>query len=418
MRFRPLFSIFLVGLMACQAPLPPTPQSGIWQVSLQLREGVTLPFRLEIQAEQWLIYNGEERLVVTDIQRKDDSLFVTMPIFDSEFHLQIEDAQNLRGQWYHYSRGRDYRIPFQASYGEQARFSVQSPPEFALAERWRVVFSDGIPGEEYPAIGLFHTNGEQVWGTFLTETGDYRYLEGVLDGKQLKLSCFDGSHAFLFEAELGPEDTLKGTFWSGNHWIEPWWGVADPEAELRTPEALTYLKEGYTQLDFQFPNLSGQEISLSDERYQGKVVIVQIMGSWCPNCLDETKLYQQWYERYHEQGLEIIGLAFERSQGDRLRAQAMVQRLKDKLEIPYELLIAATEDDKTAAGEKLPMLNHILSYPTSIFIDRQGQVRNIHTGFNGPGTGVYFSRYVEEYEAFLEKLLSDSPETGSVAPGV
>ena len=247
--------------------------------------------------------------------------------------------------------------------------------------------------------------GQQVQGTFLTETGDYRFLEGVVDGSTLKLSCFDGEHAFLFIADLSGGDSLSGTFWSGNHWEEPWWAVTDPEAELRDPTELTYLRKGFENFSFSFPDLNGDPVSLNDERYQGKVVIVQIMGSWCPNCLDETKLYKKWYDRYQEQGLEIIGLAFERSQGDMALARQNVQRLKDKLGLEYKILIAAADHDKDAADKALPMLNHVLSYPTSIFIDREGQVRKIHTGFNGPGTGVYYSRFVEEYEAFLEKLL-------------
>jgi thiol-disulfide isomerase/thioredoxin len=402
--------LLLVGLvLACQPTSAPELPTGIWHGELQLQApAVVLPFGFEIIQTQaglnWVIYNGEEKLVLDEVQRRGDSLIVRMPVFDSEFRLVIKPDQRLSGNWYNFSRGQDYSIPFQASHGAKNRFPVSTAPAQNLEKRWRAVFSEGEE-DEYPAIGLFDMEKQRVQGTFLTETGDYRYLEGVMDGSTLKLSCFDGDHAFLFIADLGAGDSLVGTFWSGNHWEESWWAVADPGAELRDPAELTYLREGYENFSFSFPDLNGNPVSLKDDRYQDKVVIVQIMGSWCPNCLDETKLYKKWYDRYQDQGLEIIGLAFERSQGDMALARKNVQRLKDKLGLEYEILIAAAEDDKDAAGQALPMLNHVLSYPTSIFMDREGQVRKIHTGFNGPGTGVYYSRFVEEYEAFLEKLL-------------
>ncbi|MEL6590000.1 MAG: TlpA disulfide reductase family protein, partial [Bacteroidota bacterium] len=188
---------------------------------------------------------------------------------------------------------------------------------------------------------------------------------------------------------------------------EPFWMVRNAEAALRSPEELTYLKDGYNKLSFSFPDLEGTPVSLDDTRFDDKVVVIQIMGSWCPNCLDETKLYKEWYDRYHDQGLEIVALAFERSRGDLSLAQRNVKRLVDKLGLEYPFLIAATENNKAGASAKLPMLNAIISYPTSIFLDRQGNIRRIHTGFNGPGTGEVYLRYREEYEAFLEKLLAE-----------
>jgi len=130
------------------------------------------------------------------------------------------------------------------------------------------------------------------------------------------------------------------------------------------------------------------------------------MGSWCPNCMDETRLYCRWYEKYQPQGLEIIALAYERA-SDFPTAVRSISRLKQHFNCGYEFLIANYSTDKEAAARTLPMLNRVIAYPTSIFIDRQGRVRKIHTGFNGPGTGPLYTRFVEQYTAFIEQLLAE-----------
>jgi hypothetical protein len=62
-------------------------------------------------------------------------------------------------------------------------------------------------------------------------------------------------------------------------------------------------------------------------------------------------------------------------------------------------------NDKAEAAKTLPMLNKVLSFPTTIFIDRKGIVRQIHTGFSGPGTGIYYDEFVSDFNAFTEKLI-------------
>ncbi|MFK7922100.1 MAG: peroxiredoxin family protein [Bacteroidia bacterium] len=382
---------------------------GEYRVELQLNEHKSLAFELRLKSvgDQWqaTIHNAAEDIVVDEVSYHHDSLMIRMPVFDSEFRLVVNDQNQLSGSFFNYSRGLDYEIATQMYLSDEPRFA-STKADFEITGNWEAVFSDGLE-DEYPAIGIFKQEADYVSGTFLTETGDYRYLEGAVSGDKLQLACFDGAHAFLFEADMTEGDTLRGTFWSGNHWEEPFWMVKNPNASIRNAEELTYLKEGYDKLSFSFPDLGGTLVSLEDERFKDKVVLIQIMGSWCPNCLDETKLYKQWYERYHDQGLEIVALAFERSRGDIGLAERNLQRLVDKLELTYPFLIAAADNDKDAAAKKLPMLNTILSYPTSIYIDRKGEIRRIHTGFNGPGTGDYYLRFREDYEGFIEKLLAE-----------
>ena len=222
----------------------------------------------------------------------------------------------------------------------------------------------------------------------------------------MKLSTFDGAHAFLFEAVV-TDSTLNGTFYSGNHWEEPFVAVKNEDYELPDADTLTYIKAGYEGISFAFPEESGNIISLEDEQFKNKVVLVQMLGTWCPNCMDESKYYVSYLNNNPNTDLEIIGLAFEYAPTEE-KAFASIRRLKSRLKIPYPIALAQFGSvDKVLAQEKLPMLNHILSYPTTIFIDKKGTVRRIHTGFNGPATGEKHLAFKKDFESFIAELLSE-----------
>jgi thiol-disulfide isomerase/thioredoxin len=144
-------------------------------------------------------------------------------------------------------------------------------------------------------------------------------------------------------------------------------------------------------------------ISLSDERFRNKVVVIQIMGSWCPNCLDETNFLVPFYDRLNEKGFEVIGLSFEKT-GDFQKAISLVNRLKQRLHVKYPLLIAG---DRQNISSALPMINRIMGYPTTLYIDRKGRVRKIHTGFSGPATGGEYDKFRDDFTAFIQKLLAE-----------
>lgn len=409
-----LFPLFLFGcseetpdVIEEDPNLPLTP--GVWYIAMDLGEE-TLPFNIDLEYktdhfELWVM-NSEERIHVKDISFKEDSIFIRMPFFDSEFRGVIESKDRFSGNWYNFNKGVDYFIPFVAIQGRENRFRDVSDERLTRIEgNWEVTFSPGVEGDEYKAVGSFEQFGSHLMGTFMTETGDYRFLDGLAYNDSLYLSCFDGAHAFLFKAALDESDTLKGLFWSGTHWSEPWLATRNEMFELRHPDSLTYLKEGYDSFDFTFPDVDSNMVSLSDEKFQDKVVIVQIMGTWCPNCLDETMLYVDLYNEFNTSGLEIVSLAFEASP-EFAKASENVRRLRDRIHVSYDMLVAGVSNKKKAS-ETLPMLNHVMSYPTSIFIDRSGRIRRIHTGFYGPGTGDHYVRYVEELKGYLQMLLDE-----------
>jgi len=375
-------------------------------MEMQLASDAVLPFNFTISKnkEQWevVIINHNERISINDVAFFNDSLRIGFPVFESELILTILDSSHLEGVWANYYKGPDYQIPVRATFGESFRFSNQHDDFLkAIGSKYEVTFSPNTK-EAYQAIGLFEQKGNDISGTFATETGDYRHLAGNLLNDSIYLSTFDGSHAFLFRAEL-KDSTLSGTFWSGSHFKENWVASLNNEAKLKNPDSLTFLKEGYDRFEFSFPDETGKLVSLNDERFNNKAVIVQIMGSWCPNCLDETAFLSSLHKKYKVDGLEVVALAFERTK-TKEKALENLKRLKKRTNATYPFLLAGATRE-TDAEEALPMLNHIMSYPTAIFIDKEGNIQRIHTGFYGPSTGKYYDDFVKETEALVEEML-------------
>jgi len=397
--------LLLLSFLNCDnAPKLTYLAPGMYRAVLTVQDEQELPFLFKVvDSENLEIYNAEEVIKVDEISYRNDSVYIKTPVFQGYIAAKIGSDGNLRGQFIKPDVNRV--VPFGAAFNVSERFKT-AKAEQDVTGIWETVFSEGIQGDEYVAKGIFKQDGNRVTGTFRTTTGDYRFLEGVMDGDLMRVSAFDGAHAFLFVAEV-TDSSMSGQFYSGNHWKEPFKAKRHAEFELPSADSLTYLKEGYDALSFTFPNAKGELVSIDDEGFKDKVVIVQIMGSWCPNCLDESKYYTEFYNHQNNENFEIIALAFEYAKTEE-RAFKNIKRLKDRLGIPYPILLAQYgSSSKTEANDKLPMLNQVLSYPTSIFIDKQGKVRKIHTGFNGPATGEKFVEFKTDFESFVQALLNE-----------
>lgn len=402
----------LAFLSACQeTPLDSTSEpplaSGAWHGAIALNDSVELAFafRLEMQEDSSYLFeiaNAEDRIPARMERLSGDSFRLSLPVFASYFELKALSDSSLQGFFVN-PDAEDYRLPFSAQAGDQPRYQVAGTPSEALSGRWAAALQRS-DGSERPAILALEPQPEEgrVFASIMTETGDYRFLEGQATAEGLALSTFDGGYLSYFEAQrVG--DSLIGRYYSGRSFSAPWKAWRDSSFALRDPEKLTYLKKGYHQIAFARPDLNGDTLRLSDSRFAGKAVVIQIMGSWCPNCLDESRYLNEVYARYHQEGLAMIGLSFERAR-DRETAVARLAKMKKDLAIPYPLLLA-TATAKEPVEDVLPMLNHIMSFPTTIWLDRNHQVRKIHTGFAGPGTPVY-ETYVAENEKFIRELLA------------
>jgi len=381
-------------------------KTGLWRGVLSI-QGHDLPFQLAFERKegQYVVklINGKEQLYLDEVFIRGDSIEIPMFIFDAVIKAKIVSEGQLQGAWIKLYAD-DYKIPFEATFGLDYRFKDSGKKADADFEgQWAVEFLRDT--YNYMAVGIFKQEGKRIQGTFMTQYGDFRFLDGIVEGKTMKLSTFDGSHAFLFEATIQKDGSLQGDFWSGKSGHTKWVAHNDDDFSLPDPLTLTHLKPGYEDITFQFPNVDGRLISLEDEQFRGKVVLVQILGSWCPNCMDETKFLAQWYEKHKHRGVEIIGLSFERND-DFEYASARVSRLQDKLKVHYPVLIAGSTSTESKEAA-LPMLEKIVSFPTLIYLDRKHNIRRIHTGFSGPGTGHYFEQYIEEFNLFMDILLEE-----------
>lgn len=382
---------------------------GDWRGTLTLNDTTELPFTFTVErqpeGDKMTIHNAAENIAVENLVVTKDSINWHMPVFDSWFKCKIDSLGGFHGTWFNNSASKPYQLKFRADYGK-TRFPIfefEKEPCYFYG-KWECAFSPGS-SDSSKAIGIFDFFPHGIAGTFLTESGDYRFLEGAHIGTcEIVLSCFDGSHAFLFKAKMIGHEELFGNAWYGKFGHENWKGKRNDNFQLQDPEKLTWVKDS-SNINFTFNDLNGKPVSLSDPKFQGKVVIVQIMGSWCPNCMDETAWMSEVYKKYNSQGLEIIGLAYERS-SDTAKANANIRRLKNHYGVNYTLLNTGKSGAKGAA-ESLPFLNGISAFPTTLYIDRLGSVRRVYTGYNGPATGSAFENDSAEAIRLIELLLSE-----------
>jgi len=449
-------SVILLGLLTSLAPAAAqdaahvAPASGPWRAWLETPGG-ELPFGLELARDgaalRATLLNGAERIAVPEVRvdAATGAVALALPHYDSRLEARVLDGgARLSGQWVK-RRAADAwtTLPFHATAGAAPRFSADvlhaPPPDAdaaalareladaarAVAGRWAVRFAS----EPDPAVGLFEVAPDgAASGTFLTTTGDYRFLAGSLDRAWpgddglvgcsddghahhvLRLSCFDGAHAFLFEAELQADGSLAGGFWSGAAWHDTWTATRDDAAALPDGFTLARASGAVTLDDLVFPDLDGVPRRLSDPAFAGRARILQVFGSWCPNCHDASDELVRLHAEYGPRGLSIVGLAFELT-GEHARDAAQVRRYAQRHGVTWPLLVAGVAD-KSRATASLGLLDRVHAFPTTIFLDAAGSVRAVHTGFSGPATGAAFEAQRAEFRRMVEELLGEAGSGG------
>lgn len=384
---------------------------GHWHTEFQLNSTTTLPVTFLVDKEKQLshitIINADEHIVLNEVNSLGDSVFITFSTFDSELRFKVIKKNYISGVWINHARKGFYAIPFWSMNDRIPRFN-RLPKLIDVKGKWEVTFSYDKDPEK--ALGIFepnttgcsHVSPDIIKGTFLTETGDYRFLEGVVSSDSLYLSTFDGSHAFLFKAKM-TNDTLWGKFYSGTHYETNWYAVRNENFELRHPDSLTYIINK-KPVEFSLQALDKSYYTYPNDETNGKVTLIQIMGTWCPNCLDESVYLAELKSTYGD-ALQIVSVTFE-TQPTLDEKIEKIEKYKRVLGLDWTFLIGG-DACKPCAGEIFPMLNDIISFPTLIFIDKEGNIRKIHTGFNGPGTGEYYQEFVSETNAFIAELMQE-----------
>ena len=398
-----LLAAMLAGLMACSQTKPdtntaPKPLPGVWEFSYDLGQ-VAHVQTVEINPQnEFIFFNATEAITSERVELVGDTLRIHMPIYGTYLDFTELSDTSMVGHWINPSR-TDYRVPVRATRG--SREHHLPAPSGADTLTYACTFSEGTE-DAYPAEGLFTLNGSNLYATFRTETGDYRFLEGTPSNGQWKFGCFDGSHLFQFTAEV-KGDSISGTFYSGTHWSEPFTGIRTLGSVLRDPFTITYVVND-SLIQPKIINANSEVSALSADYFTGKTHIVHILGTWCPNCLDESRYLSELSKKYGEDQLSITGFAFERRTTDSLRI-AGIERYRKQTGITYPIYLSG-DAAKGQASDMFNMLNGITSFPTTLIIDKYGNIALVHTGFNGPGTGAHYTSFRRRFETALDSLVA------------
>ncbi|MFN5983636.1 MAG: peroxiredoxin family protein [Fluviicola sp.] len=377
---------------------------GKYDAFLHINKTTTLPVHFSIIEKNKeriaVISNAEERIELHAPLKFGDTIILPFPDFDSEIRVKISKKSTLNGYWINNNKGSNYKIPFSAKFVKTQVKQTKSTID--LNGKWETYFNPN--GDKEAAITFLKQTGSHITGTVLTETGDYRFLEGEVENNKFYLTAFDGTHAFML---TGTENNgkIEGSFYSGKHYQTSYFSTRNETFELRNSDSITVVKKDENLFTFKLPTLDGKDYIFPNENTTNKVVIIQIMGTWCPNCLDETKYYESLYKKYHDKGLEIISIGYESAETFAEQAKK-IETLKSRYNLDFTFLVGG-KANKQLASQHFSMLNEIISFPTSIYIGKDGKVRRVHTGFSGPGTGDIYLEYVKKTDALIESLLAE-----------
>ena len=305
---------------------------------------------------------------------------------------------SLIGYYHNVGSNGPRTIPFRAARGSWPVTRASN----RLLGRWDATyFGDGGTSSR---IFVLRNQASGFEGTVISSTTDYGPFTGTVAGDSFAIGLFDGSFVYLLTGKL-EGDTLRGVFHAGLRTQTPWTAVrSSGAAHLKSPTEITH-GDTTVPLRFEFPDLTGRMVDNDDPRFRGKVVLLDIFGSWCPTCHLAMPELLRLYRRYHARGLEVVGLAFEAT-GDTSVDSRQVRRYRDKFGIPFPLLLAGTSDEESLAAA-FPQLRGLTAFPTVVFLGRDGRVRRIHAGYHGLAAGPQHARMVREFEREIEVLLKE-----------
>jgi peroxiredoxin len=396
---------------ASEKPGAKSPKQGIWRGEFVISE-THIPFNFEYNAKDkehpvLTLLNGSRRDDFKVTKLSGDSIFVKMNTYDAALVANVESDGKITGEYRSLVPGfRGSSLPFSAEFGKDYRFvekGKEQPTKHNLSGKWDLqVFSKAKMPDN---VALLKQEGNRLTGVVMSTVGDSRELEGVVQGDEFVLSHFSGPNPRVYKGKINEDGSITGVISSGIYDNTKFEGSKNDQAALPDPYKLTFLKEGYSKLDFTLPDLNGNQVSLRDEKYKGKVVIVEIVGTWCPNCTDQTAFLSPWFKENKNRGVEAIAIGFEQKD-DLEYAKYTLGTLKKKYGIEYDILFGGIADKKIAS-EKLPALNRMMAFPTTILIDRKGDVRQIHTGYTGEVTGQYYTDYIKKWNKDLDELLAE-----------
>jgi thiol-disulfide isomerase/thioredoxin len=400
MKFYAVLSFLLVMLFSVTANAQKS-FAGRWYVTLQAPAG-EMPFELTFKkvgknysGELW---DGHHRVKLQDFKLEDNKL--SFGIDDQRVRFEVERQKaELIGTWTR--KGNSVAKLSLSAKAVKPQLTRPSPEELkSFLGEWYCVEKDEN-GKETPVTLIIRTkkNGT-IEGTGIDPTGDFGVMIGSFQTDKLVLSRFDGQSLSLVIAKLNGENLQAAVSTSPSSQF----AISGARKGVNLPDPTKVAKIN-PSLKFSFSDLQGKTVDFPNQELKGKVVIVNIMGTWCHNCHDETPFLIELYEKYHSKGLEIISLCFEAQETEEQDLKA-IARYKNSRKIPYTMLYAG-KLESGAPAKKISGVENFGGYPTNIFVSRDGTISASHTGFWGPATGEKHTQIKKEFEETINKLLSN-----------
>jgi peroxiredoxin len=394
-----LAAALVTTAVAARAQEASTPLSGLWDAVVVVNK-VEIPFRFEIGSSGSQVtgafFDGEVRLPSTSGTLQDGSLTLHFDQYGSRLEATFSGG-TLEGQYDRGTRGAPY--PFRAQRAAPRGPFTQAP---SIAGIWKIPTRSSKGEEAWRFIA--RQWGADVSASILRVDGDTGTLSGTYQDGKFVLSHFSGARPLLLEVSLMPDGTLEllqngQTRLTAVH-------TSDPKSaqipEPTDPSAHTKMKDPSAPFTFRFPDVNGRMVANTDPRFAGKVVIVSITGSWCPNCHDEAPFHAELYRKYRSQGLEIVALSFE--EAAQFESLARLRGFVKQYGIDYTVLLAG---EPSQLNERVPQADNLNAFPTTFFIGRDGLVRSIHAGFPSPASGEFYTEAKDELSREIERLLAE-----------
>jgi len=357
------------------------------------------------------LLNGSDRMQFSSVVQKGSGITLRLNQYDATLSANCTTGSKactqLEGEFVREKGSSVTRYPFSARCVQPSSNSGHTPGP-AVVSDWQFVFSNSKnPEKKIP--GHFTQQGRHFEGTIEPISGDYGMLSGnISEGTDaaVQLSRFDGVHTLRLDGHMVSPDRIEGVFHIGPgsafNFVAT--RTAAGSAGFEEAEGVTSVENPSEAFRFHGLDAAGNTVTQDDPRFHGKVVLLDIFGTWCPNCHDEAPVLEGLYRQFHARGLEIVGLSYEYVD-DRARSQRLLEVYRRKYSIGFPMLLVGTTDAGQVAAT-LPQLRHFGAFPTTIFLDRHGRVRLIHAGFSGPATG-RLEEVKQNFERTIVKLLDE-----------
>jgi thiol-disulfide isomerase/thioredoxin len=402
------WSIVVAGALVAFLSLPSNAAAqslaGLWDATVVVN-GVDVPFRMEFSgtgsAVKGSFFNGDEKITSTSGSFANNALALSFDEYGTTLEATMKDGV-LEGEYVRGTRGAPY--PFKARRFTPAQADASDVP--SIGGLWNVQVKSSKGEAAWQLI--VRQSGAAVSAAILRVDGDTGELTGSWANGKFVLSHFSGARPLRLELTPQADGTLAVVQNKDN----PLTALRADEAKAKglpqpaDPSRFTSMKDPSEPLRFAFPDLNGRMVSITDEKFRGKVVIVNIGGSWCPNCHDEVPFLVDLYKKYHPQGLEVVLLSFE--EAAQLKNPTRLRAFMKRYGIEYTVLLPGEPKE---LADKLPQAANLSSFPTSFFLGRDGRVRSVHAGFPGKASGKFHDEATHEITGLVERLLAERAST-------